>query len=570
MATLSALPGRDWQLASEPLRAGRELLRSATSLAQRPPVAPPSAPATTDGARGPRGTKRVAAVLALAGLGLAAYAVDSGDSTPVIGPTTDEAFVDAADLPAGSMFHVVDQIGARDMWAAGFTGAGVNVAVVDTGVAGVDGLDGEGKIVAAVDLTSEAADPTTRYLDSNGHGTFIAGIIAGNESGTPAADAVDTPQEFKGVAPDAGIVSVKVAGRDGSTSSNDVTAGIDWVVDNAVELDIGVLNFAFDSGSTLPYQEDALTAALERAWNAGIVVVVPAGNDGADAGRLASPAIDPHFIAVGGVRALDDGFEIAEWSNSGDGVRNPDIVAPGAHIQSLRVPGSDADVNHPEGFVDGETFLGSGTSEATAVVAAAAALLRDAHPDWTNDQIKSALTTTSTPLAGVPSALQGHGLFDVVRASGATTLSEPNTWPAANGVDAPMTALRADGFVGIWSGTQWSGTQWSGTQWSGNRWSGTQWSGTQWSGNRWSGTQWSGTQWSGNRWSGTQWSGTQWSGNRWSGTQWSGTQWSGTQWSGTQWSGTQWSGTQWSGTQWSGTQWSGTQWSGTQWSGNRW
>ena len=256
-------------------------------------------------------------------------------------------------------------------------------------------------------------------------------------------------------------MAVKVAGSGGATNPNDVIAGINWVVDNADALDIKVLNLSFSSGSDLPYQEDALTAALERAWQAGIVVVTAAGNDGPDAVGLDSPANDPHFIAVGGVRALDDGFEIWESSSQGDGVRNPDVAAPGAHIQSLRAPGSDADINHAEGFVDNETFLGSGTSQSAAVVAGSAALLLEAHPEWTNDQVKSALMTTAVPLAGVEETLQGNGVIRVDLAAAATDLSQPNTWPLAVSGDAGALAAPTQGFASLWTGAHWTGAHWT-------------------------------------------------------------------------------------------------------------
>ncbi len=112
------------------------------------------------------------------------------------------------------------------------------------------------------------------------------------------------------------------------------------------------------------------------------------------------PPTTRSLIAVAGADVSESGIAIGEFSSSGDGVRNPDITAPGAHINSLRAPGSDADLNHPEGFVDDETFRGSGTSQAAAVIAGVAALLRDAHPDWSPAQIKSALVETATPMVG--------------------------------------------------------------------------------------------------------------------------------------------------------------------------
>ena len=502
MDTASITPGREWELhpaAPAAFRAGREWVRERfgvggpTSAAwtrtgtldradQRSPLSahPVSLAAPAD--KRPHRVRELLAVAALTIVGGVTMAVDGVDDftpSPAVAPAV-QALVGPDSLPLGSMYHVVDQIGARQLWNQGITGDGVNVAVIDTGIAEVESLQGTDKVVAVVDLSPEANDPATRFADSNGHGTFMAGIIAGNEPGADPATAADNPHQYLGVAPDAGIVSVKVSGRDGSTDPVDVIAGVNWVIDNADDLDIGVLNLSFSSGSTLPYQQDALTATLERAWDAGLVVVTPAGNAGNDAGQLDSPAVDPLLIAVGGVRALDDGLEIAEWSNSGDGVRNPDFVAPGAHILSLRAPGSDADVNHPEGFVDDETFKGSGTSESAAVVSGVAALLLDANPGWTNDQVKAALIETAAPLDGVGSELAGAGMIRADLAAQSDVAATPQTWERAI-VDTSTNVAPTQGFVNLRTDGSLTGTHWSGTHWSGTHWSGTHWSGTHWS-----------------------------------------------------------------------------------------
>ncbi len=321
----------------------------------------------------------------------------SGDAS------TMEVGIDAATLAPGSMYNVVDQVGARALWAEGITGAGVNVAVIDTGVAPIDSL---GNVVAVADLSAEAADPSTAFIDTYGHGTAMAGIIAGAEPGADPATAAGQPEKFLGVAPDAGIVSVKISGRDGASDPSDVVAGVDWVIANAERLDIKVISLSYDSGSSLPYTADPLTAAVERAWNAGITVVAMAGNEGATAERLASPGIDPFVITVAGAEATETGLSIADFSSAGDGVRNPDVAAPGAHIESLRAPGSDADLNHSDlGTVDGAysdemLFKGTGTSQATAVTAGVVALLNQKYPDLAPDQYKALLTSTAQPIAG--------------------------------------------------------------------------------------------------------------------------------------------------------------------------
>ena len=444
------------------------------------PSASGASPVDIAGPTPPR-WRTIGALAAVLGLGAAAFFSSSDDRTAIFEPAA-EPSVAAADLSLGSMYHVVDQVGARQLWAQGVTGAGVNVAVIDTGVAPVDGLLGDGKVIAAADFSSEAEAPATAFVDTNGHGTHLAGIIAGREAGADPDLAADHPEWFLGVAPDAGIVSVKVGDRAGAVQPGAIVTAVDWVIENAEANDIRVINLAVGTDSSLAYQQDALAAAVERAWDAGIVVVTAAGNNGADAGELAAPANDPFVIAVAAAKATDDGFVTPEWASSGDGVRNPDVSAPGAHIESLRAPGSDADVNHPEGYVDAETFKGSGSSQAAAVVSGLAALLLDARPDLTNDQVKSLLSDTATPLAG-PANVAGAGLVDAVAADAAPAPQAQQDWPRAT-VSGPVGGAP---FVSpIWSSATWSSATWSSATWSSATWSSATWSSATWSSATWS------------------------------------------------------------------------------------
>ena len=359
----------------------------------------------------PRGSylAMAAAMSMIAGGALAMSYLDNGPS-----PAVESVAVE--DLSLGSLYHVVDQIGARSLWDQGYTGSGVNVAVIDTGVAAVDALTAPGKLVAAVDLSSEQSDPSSAYLDSFGHGTHIAGIIAGRQPGADATLADEHPEWFMGVAPDAGIVSVKVAARDGQVSLDSLITGIDWVVAHADELDIRVVNLAFNGNTGESYLADPIAAAVERAWNAGIVVVTAAGNSGPEAGGLGSPATDPFVIAVGGVEVTETGVVTPTWASSSDGIRNPDFAAPGAHIESLRAPGSYADLEHPEGFVDDERFLASGSSQSAAVTAGAVALLLDARPGLSPDEVKQILTASVAPFSEADPTTVGAGTLDVAAA----------------------------------------------------------------------------------------------------------------------------------------------------------
>ncbi len=453
-----------------------------------------------------------AAAFALAGLAV----LDAGHETLVPALASAEPAVAAADLPPGAMYHVVDQIDARALWARGFTGEGVNVAVIDTGIAPVESLTGEGKVVAAIDFSAGPSSTDTRVgspVDVNGHGTFVAGIIAGREPGADPAAAAEHPEWFLGVAPDAGIVSVKVDdGIDGADRA-DVISGIDWVVDHADELHVGVINLSYDSGLGGSYLADPLAAAVERAWDEGIVVVAAAGNDGATAGGLASPAHDPYVLAVAGADVSDDGITVADWSSSGDGVRDPDVAAPGAHINSLRAPGSDVDRNHPEGFVDDETFRGSGTSEAAAVMAGVVALVRQAHPDWSPDQVKSAITATATPIEGASPQRVGSGFVDADAAAAVAAPVATQTFARAAATATPATTDGATSGNGpIWDSTSWVSTSWVSTSWVSTSWVSTSWVSTwvSWVSTSWVSTSWVSTSWVSTSWVSTSWVSTSW------------------------------------------------------------
>ncbi len=461
---------------------------------------------------------------------------------------------------AGSMYWLTHQgTGAADFWANGYDGSGIDVAVIDTGFVPVPGLNSSRRVVHGPDLSFESQSPKHANLDTFGHGTHMAGIIAGSDS------PVDTSndQKFHGVAPGSRLISIKVGDYQGSTDVSQVIAAIDWVIQhrNTDGMNIKVLNLSFGTDSSQAYTSDPLAYAVERAWRSGIAVVVAAGNDG-NGSTLRNPAISPWVIAVGasdhkGTPSIEDDT-IASFSSCGTSSRHVDVVAPGKSIISLRSPGSYIDTQYPEARVGERFFLGSGTSQAAAVVSGAAALIFDQRPGIDADQVKHLLMTTARPLNGVSSTCQGAGAIDLTMAGGTQTGSPGQTsqwYPESRG-DGSLEAARGSIHV------EHNGVKLTGEQdIMGNAWS--PWCTPANGKNKWncSTTKWSGGQWNGTTWSGTTWSGTTWSGTTWSGMTWSGTTWSTIQWSGTTWSGTTWSGTTWSGTTWSGTTWSGAGWS---------
>ncbi len=484
---------------------------------------------------------------------------------------------DAVDYSAtrspGDLFEVARRTSATSMWAAGYTGAGVDIALIDSGVLPVSGLDDEDKVVNGPDLSFESQFDSLRYLDTAGHGTHLASIMAGFIGHTGDLDDGEYGDGgFSGIAPGARVVSLKVADAHGATDVSQVIAAVDWVVQhkNSNGLNIRVLNLSFGTDSAQSYVLDPLAHAVEQAWHNGIVVVVSAGNDG-NAFDLRNPARDPFVIAVGAaeqggtVGFADD--TVADFSNCGTAQRHVDVLAPGRSIMGLRAPGTYADAEHPEARVGDRLFLGSGTSQAAAVVSGTVALMLDANPTLTPDQVKASLVLTARDVAAKP-LCQGGGVVNVFMAA-KTLIKAEQTHRRSTGTGLLEAArgtdhLSADGVVlegeidifgnafesakwakhardlkswkdGVWNGATWSGSTWSGNDWSGATWSAATWSGLSWSGATWSGATWSGATWSGATWSGATWSGATWSGATWSGATWSGATWSGGAWLGFTW-----------------------------------
>ena len=425
---------------------------------------------------------------------------------------------------------------ADTAWQRGITGRGVTVAVLDTGVASVPDLAGRlvpvrddltGQVTPCKNLSGEL-DCNDRY----GHGTFIAGLVAGNGASSGG--------KWKGVAPEASILSVKTAGADGAADVSNILAAIQWVVSFKDRYNIRVLNLSLGTDSRQDWRVDPLNYAVERAWAAGMAVVVSASNEGPAAGTISKPADDPWVITVGatddrGTAAVGDD-QLPDFSGRGptaDGLAKPDVVAPGAHVISLRAPGSTVDSTFPY-YVDGSYRRGSGTSMATGVVSGVAALLVHDHLSWTPDRVKFALASTARPDASTDPMAVGSGIVDAAAASaagpglanvgvapsgGLGTLDgsrgsvqvQATTAPGQPVVSGNTTlalgVFDITGYLGIgWTGSSWYTSQWYGSSWYGSSWYGSSWYGSSWYGSSWYG-QPNGSSWYGSSWYGSSWYG---------------------------------------------------------------
>jgi len=311
----------------------------------------------------------------------------------------------------------VQASGADQVWAGGSdgllglnsvsggTGQGVVVAVVDSGIDTTHPALAK-KVVAAVSFVS--GDPSTD--DAYGHGTHVAGIIAG--LGAPAARV--TSLYRGGIAPGAQLVNVRVLGEDGTGLTSDVIAGIEWVIANRAKYNIRVINLSLGHPVTEPSTTDPLCEAIADAVNAGIVVVAAAGNAGKTAdghmvlGSIASPGNSPYAITVGALNTWgtvdrrDD--SVTTYSSRGptryEYLVKPDIAAPGNKIVSLQANGSYLPTVYPSlhkaGSGNNAYMLLSGTSMAAPMVSGAVALLLQGTPGLTLAQIKLALQSGAT------------------------------------------------------------------------------------------------------------------------------------------------------------------------------
>jgi serine protease AprX len=282
----------------------------------------------------------------------------------------------------------------------GYKGGGITVAVLDSGIAAHTAIGS--RVVARVNLVSSEPGASG---DQFGHGTHVAGMIGG--SGTYSV----TTAYNGGSAPAVNFVDVRVLGRTGIGYTSEVIAGIDWVIANRAKHGIRIINLSLGRPVAEPVATDPLCQAVSRAVQAGIVVVVSAGNNGATAtgarvlGGVSSPGNSPDAITVGALdtRGTADRSDdrVADYSSRGptrfDFNVKPDVVAPGTRVVSAEVAGSYIALNYPTWHVagSGKNSYGrlSGTSMSTAVVSGGIALLLDAEPNLSPAQVKLLVQT---------------------------------------------------------------------------------------------------------------------------------------------------------------------------------
>jgi serine protease AprX len=346
--------------------------------------------------------------------------------------------------------------------------------VIDTGIAGglpdfrTSRLNPASRVVASAVIDPGAGTANDTY----GHGTLVAGLVGGNGDNQGLLN--PSWGHYIGTAPNANLISVKIADDSGQSTILDAIYGLQFAVDHKDRYNIRVVNLSFRSTTAESYTTDPLDAAAEQAWMHGIVVVAAAGNMGtaSDAASYA-PGNDPYVLTVGAVDeqgtpgTADD--VTANWSSQGttqDGFSKPDVLAPGAHIVSTLAPGSDFAASCPSCVTGGAYFQASGTSLAAPIVAGIAADLVAEHPDWTPAQVKGAIVNTAVPVAD--GAHEVNALA-ANAAAGDQLTSDQNLTPSTL-IDADTGSI--DYSTASWSTASWSTAtdpltaSWSTASWS--------------------------------------------------------------------------------------------------------
>ena len=266
-----------------------------------------------------------------------------------------------------------------------YTGKGIGVCILDTGI--YEHIDFTGRIWAFYDFLAFKRRP----YDDNGHGTHVAGLVAG--------DGTASMGKYRGAAPGCGIISLKVHDRYGTGSQDDVLRALRWIRENRQQYRIRVVNISVGTTCNSKRNHARLLESVEQLWDEGVVVVTAAGNQGPRPGSITAPGSSKKVITVGSSDLLEGRSAISGRGPTAECVCKPDIVAPGNKIMSC-VPGKPYSYG-----------VKSGTSMSTPLVTGAIACALEKNPALTNTDIKTMLMNSAEDM-GLPQNLQGWGKFN--------------------------------------------------------------------------------------------------------------------------------------------------------------
>ncbi len=318
-------------------------------------------------------------------------------------------------------------IRAAKVWDSGFTGRGVKIGVIDTGI-DAEHPDFADRLVGYKDFIDTDSSASRKAIDPNGHGTHVAGIAAGSGAASGG--------RLRGVAPEAQLLIGRALDAEGGGRTSQVMAGIEW----AVEQGARVVNVSLGGGPYPGDGTDALSVLCDAAVREGVVVCIAAGNLGPAEGTIGSPASARDCITVGAAdlgerepidaaeNEKDSAIGVADFSSRGptaDGRIKPDVLFPGAVVAAARSAGTN--LGHR---LDEHYTVVSGTSQATPMASGTAALLLQANPRMTPGELKARMLRGACPLVGVEPIAQGAGLGDSYN-----TFMSSSGRPIGNGPD---------------------------------------------------------------------------------------------------------------------------------------
>ena len=422
----------------------------------------------------------------------------------------------------------VQEINAPKVWQQGITGQAVNVAVIDSGVAeDVDLVQNGPRVRAHINF---AGQTNPQMPDPGGHGTLMAGVMAG--------DGVRSNGQYMGVAPRANVYDVKVLDDNGNGRLSSVLAGIQWVIWHRAQYNLKVANLSIGAPAMGAYITDPLATACELAWRSGITMLVAAGNLGPNPGTVETPGIDPYVITVG---STDDQGQVAlsnsvlgwwsSWGTPTGSVARPDFVTPGRRVVGPMAPGSWMATHMADHMVvaaNGETYFRvTGTSPSTAVASGVVALMLERNPTWTPDQIKRALTATAQPfgISAVPAGA-GAGMVDANGATFSGLHGSGNAgWRQSNQFARTVYAgiynvsaltWKNPTYLGInWGALTWLTLSWDNIAWDNIAWDNIAWDNIAWDNIAWDNIAWDNIAWDNIAWDSTEWNNIAWDNIAW-------------------------------------------------------
>ena len=266
-----------------------------------------------------------------------------------------------------------------------YTGKGIGVCILDTGI--YEHIDFTGRIWTFYDFL----DFKRRPYDDNGHGTHVAGLVAG--------DGTASMGKYRGAAPGCGIIALKVLDRYGNGSQDDVLRALRWIREYRQQYRIRVVNISVGTTCNSKRNHARLLESVEQLWDEGVVVVTAAGNQGPRPGSITAPGSSKKVITLRSSDLLEARSAISGRGPTAECVCKPDIVAPGNKIMSC-VPGKPYSYG-----------VKSGTSMSTPLVTGAIACALEKNPALTNTDIKTMLMNSADDM-GLPQNLQGWGKFN--------------------------------------------------------------------------------------------------------------------------------------------------------------